>query len=137
MLGTDAIECRAMIAGNARSLFNATAPVIAAPALIAVILRAARALRRPNVNTRPMPRTLLKASGLCWIVTFVFVALAGFYSPRLSWLLVPPMLMLVVIEARALWEAMPRRRPWAISVALATVCMTYVLLLAARQGPYW
>ena len=45
--------------------------------------------------------------------------------------------MLVAIDARALWDAMPPPRPWTASIALATICMGYVLLLASRQGPFW
>ena len=128
--------CRDAISRNYVGFFNATAPIMLVPALMAAGCRVARALWIKDGDRVPMPRTLLQASVLTWIVTFVFLAPAGFYSPRLSWLLVPPVLMLVAIEGRALWEAMPRR-PWAISIALTTICMSYVLLLAARQGPYW
>ena len=128
--------CRETIGGHYVAFFNATAPIIVVPTLLAAGFRIARALSINNDNA-PMPRALLQACAITWVVTFVFLALAGFYSPRLSWLLVPPMLMLVAIEARALWDTLPTRRPWAISIALATVCMGYVLLLASRQGPFW
>ena len=119
------------------NFFNATAPVLAVPMFLAIGLRIARVLWMRDDASTPMPRTLLQACALTWIVSFVFLALAGFYSPRLSWLLVPPVLMLVALEGGALWRASGSRRPWAVSIALVTVCIAHVLILAERQGPYW
>jgi hypothetical protein len=131
-----AAACQATVATNAMSFFAATAPVLAAPIGLATALRIARVLWvRDEISTPP--RALLQASVLTWIVTFVFLASAGFYTPRLSWLLVPPVLMLIAIDGGALWRAAGWRRAWAVSVALAVICTGYVLMHAARQGPYW
>jgi hypothetical protein len=43
----------------------------------------------------------------------------------------------VALEGGAMWRAAATRRPWAVSFALVTICVGYVLILAARQGPYW
>ena len=129
--------CRDAISRNYVAFFNAIAPILMVPALMAAGCRVARALWVNDGNSAPMPRALLQASALTWIVTFLFLAPAGFYSPRLSWLLVPPVLMLVAIEGRALLEAVPRRRQWTVSIALVTVSVSYVLILATRQGPFW
>lgn len=132
-----ASACQDTVATNALSFFNATAPILAVPMLLAIGVRLARVLWLREDTSTPVPRTLLQASVLTWIVTFVFLALAGFYAPRLSWLLVPPLLMLIAIDGGALWRAAGARRPWAVSVALVVICTGYVLMLAARQGPYW
>src|SRR5688572_18485387 len=125
--------CRATLATNWVNLFNATAQVITVPALLAIGCRVARAICTAEGDPVSMPRTLLQASALAWVVTFVFVALAGFYSPRLSWLLVPPILMLVAIEGGALWRLARVRRPVVVSTALTTICIGYMLILASRQ----
>ena len=77
-------ECQATVGANALKFFNATAPIIALPALLAVGCHVARLIWTRDDGATPMPRRLLKASALTWIVTCVFLALAGFYSPRLS-----------------------------------------------------
>lgn len=132
-----AAACQATVATNALSFFNATAPILAAPIGLAIALRLARVFWVRDETSAPPLRALLQASVLTWVVTFVLLALAGFYTPRLSWALVPPVLMLIAIDGGAVWRASETRRPWAVSVALAVICTGYVLMLAGRQGPYW
>jgi hypothetical protein len=127
---------QATMATNALSFFSATAPILAVPMSLAIAVRLARVLWMRDEPSAP-PRILLHACVLTWIVTFIFLASAGFYTPRLSWLLVPPLLMLIAVDGGALWRAAGSRRAWAVSVALAAICTGYVLILAARQGPYW
>ena len=130
--------CGTAVATHAPAFFNATAAVLTIPAVLAIAIRVARLLQTSDGDAViTAPRTLVQASALTWVVTFVFVGLAGFYSPRLSWMLVPPVLMLVAYEGGALWRASGARRPWAVSIALVTICIAHVLILAARQGPYW
>jgi hypothetical protein len=130
--------CGNAVATNATAFFNATAAVLAIPAVLAVATHVARVLRTDGSGTvTATPRTLLQATALTWVVTFAFVALAGFYSPRLSWMLVPPVLMLVALEGGTMWRAAGSRRPWAVSIVLVAICIAHVLILAARQGPYW
>jgi hypothetical protein len=76
------------------------------------------------------------------LVATIFLAAMGFYTPRLSWALVPALLALAVLELRAWRVAMSRglssktlltRGLHGLSLA---ACAAYVFLLFHRFGPF-
>jgi hypothetical protein len=115
--------------------YTTAAPVLAVPALLLFVLRVARYIW-PGDELPPRTGVLGQTIGITFVTIVVFMMLEGRYFPRLCWLLVPPVLMAVAIELKSLRLSHPRARFSAVNIVIALVLITYVALLAARQGPY-
>ena len=128
-------SCGPVARDNWITFFTTAAPVLVVPALLLFGFRIARYMW-PGEAIPVRPRELGQTIAVTFVTTVVFMMLEGRYFPRLCWLLVPPILMAAVVEFQALRISHPRARFTAVNVVVALILITYVALLAARQGPY-
>lgn len=120
---------------NWTTFFTTAAPIVAVPALLVCTFRVARTIWPGEAVPAPPP-ALGRAVAFTFLVTTVFMMLQGRYAPRLCWLLVPPILMLVALEWQALRLSRPHSRWKTFNVTVAIVVFAYVALLGIQQGPY-
>ena len=120
---------------NVLTLFGMAAPILVVPAVLAVLLRLARYIWPGDGHPAPSP-ALGRAIAFTLGTITLFLLLMGRYAPRLCWFLVPPILLMIAFELQALRLSHPRARLRGLNVSIALACVTYVALLAARQGPY-
>jgi hypothetical protein len=130
--------CAPAITSNLLTFFNTTAPVLVIPGILVVASRLARLIWSAGdvVEQQPPPRALGQSIAITFTITLVFLALMGFYVPRLSWLLVPPLLLLAAVEVQGLRFSRPQAQALGLSLAAMAAALAHVLILAARQGPY-
>jgi hypothetical protein len=132
-----AAACAPVVRDNLTMFVTAAAPVVAVPLLLALGLRVARHTtgsgQRPSSNES---RALHVAMAVNLVVTALFLAMMGFYVPRLMWLMVPELLLVIAVEIQALrlWRAAPAG--WRVDAAMLLATLAYLALLVSRQGPY-
>jgi hypothetical protein len=56
--------------------------------------------------------------------------------PRLFWVLMPPLLLVLAIELQQLRAALPPRGQRALSAIVFSAALVHLLIFALRQGPY-
>jgi hypothetical protein len=117
------------------SLFTTAAPVLFVPVLLAVGCRAASYIR-PAASPQPPMGALARAAVFTFVTIAVFQMLQGAPAPRLSWQMVPPVLLMAAVEFQHLRRAWPGARMQVVNAGIALASLVYVLMLAARQGPY-
>jgi hypothetical protein len=66
----------------------------------------------------------------------LFFAPMGYYASRNLWSLVPPLVLLLGLELRALVSATSGRRRTLLSAALVTISGVYVVYWVVRRGPW-
>ena len=66
----------------------------------------------------------------------LFFAPMGYYATRNLWSLVPPIVLLLGLELRALVIATSGRRRTLLSAALITISVMYVVYWVVRRGPW-
>lgn len=131
--GVDA--CLPVVAANFRMFFNTAAPVVAIPLLLVVLSVMANQHWGQPVAVLPARRALQQSIALTFVITLTFLALMGFYVPRLAWLLVPPLVLAIVLEVQGIVRAQRVSARW-LALAAVALSLTHLLTLAARQGPY-
>ena len=129
--------CGPVVTKNFWTFFTMAAPVILVPLVLVFCSRVARYVRP---GPEPVPQSTLHALGLAIAMTFgitlVFLAMMGFYVQRLNWLLLPPILLALAVELRALRLSVPRRATWRFDASVVAVAVAYIVVLLERQGPY-
>jgi uncharacterized membrane protein len=71
-----------------------------------------------------------------FVVTTIFLALMGYYRTRLSWLLVPALLLLAALQLQRLRWAMGEARITWFNAAVVVATVLYVAQLVFRAGPF-
>jgi hypothetical protein len=130
--------CVPLATKNLLTFLNTAAPILMIPALGVCVGRLAREIWLPLDAATPAPpsRALAQAIGVTLAVTTLFFGAMGFYMPRLIWPIVPPLLMLFVVDWQALRVARPALGSLPVRLTVAVVCLAHVLILASRFGPY-
>jgi hypothetical protein len=65
-----------------------------------------------------------------------FLFFLGFYRTRLTWLLVPPLLLLTSVALTRIYALMPATQRRLASAASLVATAAYVTFWVARSGPY-
>jgi hypothetical protein len=110
-------------------------PTVAGYGCVLVICAVGAASSR--ISARELvPASMLNATGHYFIVAVPFLFLLGFYRTRLTWLLVPPLLLLTSVALSRIYARLPhrQRRVWSGSSVVATVA--YVTFWILHSGPY-
>lgn len=103
-------------------------------ALVAVRVTASalHATREPSVRER-----LVRRAVVWYLVANVpFYAFMGYYQRRLTWTIVPALLVLLGYEIGHLESALSGRRRALLAGSLATVAACYIVYWIVRPGPY-
>ena len=69
-------------------------------------------------------------------ISTVFLALMGFYAARLCWLLMPPLLLMLAFDMKALRLTLKAPDRWRFKAVVLAGVTVYVLQLVLREGPY-
>jgi hypothetical protein len=137
--GLGAVACTPIVTANLSAFFTTVAPVMLVPLtlLFGLWLAAGMAAGRPEDRPRRvMTKPAALAIGTTFAVTLVFLALMGFYRPRLAWMLFPPLALALAIELRTWRLATAPAGWWQFNWLVLAVCLFYVAVLLVRQGPY-
>ena len=129
--------CAQTVKNNAWLFARYTAPVILMPIVLAGGCRVARHLW-PGIPAPPLPKrgALTLAIAFSLVVTTTFLALMGFYVTRLSWMLVPPLLLILAIELRDLRLSRADPAGSRFKAGVLAAYMVYFIVLLVRRGPY-
>ena len=101
--------------------------------VIALLIRGASGATHPqDAAERDLRFGLL----LYLIAAVLFFAPMGYYATRNLWSLVPPIVLLLGLELRALALATSGRRRTLLSAALVTISGVYVVYWVVRRGPW-
>ena len=116
--------------------FGSTFPsAVAFPgALLVVALIVARLLRIPVVT--PDNRELVRAIAIYTAVAIPFYWLMGFYETRLTWVLVPPMLLVLAAAMRKLDSRLAAQSRIIFRLTTASIALAYVIHTLSKYGPY-
>jgi len=131
-------QCALDVSRKASDFMGATAPVLALPmALIVVVWLARRALSTaPPASDHAFPDAFRGAIAVNFVVTTIFLALMGYYRTRLSWLLVPALLLLAALQLQRLRWAMGEARTAWFNAAVVVATVLYMAQLVFRAGPF-
>jgi hypothetical protein len=130
-------SCAPIVAHNLRTFFNTSAPVLLAPIALLFGLRVSRSVWATAATvSETLTRPVVVAIRVTLFVTAVFLALMGFYAQRLTWLLVPPLLLEMALELRAWRLATDPAGWWRFNWITLGACLLYVGTLLVREGPY-
>jgi hypothetical protein len=129
-------SCVPTAQANWTTFFMTAAPILVVPALLLCGLRVIRYVSPGDTPPSPPSLALGRAIATTFTTILIFMMLEGRYAPRLCWLLVPPVLMAVAVELQAIRLSRPRARLQWLNAGIAVVAITYVVLLASRQGPF-
>jgi hypothetical protein len=130
-------ECVPIGAHNLWTFFKTSAPVLLLPLALLFGLRVSRSVWAPvGTVSETMTRPVVVAIRATLLVTAVFLALMGFYSQRLTWLLVPPLLLEMALELRAWRLSTDSAGWWRFNWITLGACLLYVGTLLVREGPY-
>jgi hypothetical protein len=132
-----AMACAPVVTRNLLT-FGQTAAGVLWPflAAIGVLALVTRRKARSATSVSAGTRALRVAAWCSLLVTGSFLAAMGFYAPRLIWLLVPPLLLLVAVAAHDLLRVRSRTTWWGADAAAYLAALAYLALLVSRQGPY-
>lgn len=104
-------------------------------AALVVVRVTASALR---VAAEPSAREVMVRRAVLWylVANVPFYALMGYYQRRLTWTIVPPLLVLLGYEVGNLEAALKGRGRALLAGSLAVVAACYVVYWIVRPGPY-
>jgi hypothetical protein len=129
--------CVPIGAHNLWTFFNTSVPVLLAPLALLFGLRVSRRVWAPvGTVSDTMTWPVVVATRTTFLVTTVFLALMGFYAQRLTWLLVPPLLLEMALELRAWRLATDSAGWWRFNWITLGACLLYIGTLLVREGPY-
>ena len=133
-LGADA--CLPIVTNNAWTFLNTAAPIVF-PVLVAIFCcRLARLCLPAVVQLPEAGRAIALAVAITLAITTAFLGLMGFYVPRLCWLLIPPLLLVLAYELQAFRLSLRSPNGWGFKAVMLGCLAVYVAILLARQGPY-
>lgn len=129
--------CAPIVAHNLWTFLNTSAPVLLVPLALLFGLRVARSVwATAGTVSETLTRSVVVAIRATFCVTAVFLALMGFYAQRLTWLLVPPLLLEMALELRAWRLSTDPAGWWRFNWITLWACLLYVGTLLVREGPY-
>jgi hypothetical protein len=131
-LGQGPVTFLDAFAANQASFGAATWPVVVWPLLLLAVIVAFRTTgkSRATASLVSIDRPLLRGSAITLVGFGVFLALLGFYRQRLSWSLVPPLLVIgALLLTDVGTESTPARRATAHTVVGALVILVLVCFL--------
>jgi hypothetical protein len=132
----DIRSCGPIAAHHLKTFFNTSIPVMVVPITLAFLCRLARTSAGDAVPISPGEQALARSVALTFVMTMAFLALMGFYAPRLCWALVAPIVLMATFDAHRLRVMRPVRWPWLLDAAVVASAMAYLFVLAGRPGPY-
>ena len=91
-----------------------------------------------RVTHEPGPSDVIIGRAIVWYLAanVTFFALMGYYETRLSWTIVPPLLVLMGYEIGELESALQGRAKTALIVCVTALAGCYAAYWLARAGPY-
>ena len=114
-----------------------SAPVVWAPLTLVVVLVAVAYLTGVRVDSLTQrDRVLLLAVALMFVCYVPFLYLGGFYRWRLSWSLVPLLLLLAAQLTRLASNELTRRRAALLTCGVLAFCAAWIGVTLATPGPY-
>jgi hypothetical protein len=137
-LGQGPVTFLDAFAANQASFGAATWPVVVWPLLLLAVIVAFRTTgkSRATASLVSIDRPLLRGSAITLVGFGVFLALLGFYRQRLSWSLVPPLLVIgALLLTDVGTESTPARRATAHTVVGALVLLLCVWTFV-KAGPW-
>ena len=128
--------CVTMLTMKAVEMWRASWPVLAAPVACIALLHVTLRLRGASPAEAPPRLAYRRAMAITLGVIAVFTALIGYYVWRLSWMAVPPLVVVITLQMQALRRAWPALDGWRGVAAVIGLVILWVGVLFARQGPY-
>jgi hypothetical protein len=86
---------------------------------------------------REIPRELKVGLGSFITVAVPFFALMGYYTPRLSWELAPPILIIIAWTLNSLAKSMPPRQKRLANGALIALSISYTVGIVVLNQTYF
>ena len=131
-------KCIPRLRDDSGLFFNVLAQMTLVPLALLVVLRIARAVWPAPGDAPPVNRHLAIAIGACLGVATVLLLLMGgaFAMPRLYWVLIPPLMMLLAVDLQRLRIALSARGQRVLSGLVFAGTLAYLVVLTLRQGPY-
>jgi hypothetical protein len=83
-----------------------------------------------------VPRELSQAIVVYMILAVPFLWLIGFYRTRLTWILVPPMLLISARALACLEQRIPPRSRLAAQLSTYAITLIYIIYWVTKSGPY-
>ena len=134
-IGLGVASCSPIVTANAWAFLNTAGPIVFPPLLAIGCCRIARYSLSPPLEPPGPGRAIGLTIAVALTVTAAFLALMGFYVPRLCWLLMPPLFLVLAFELKALRLSTRSPNGWRFKALLLSTATIYVLVLLARQGP--
>jgi hypothetical protein len=125
-----------MLTIKAVDMWRASWPVLAAPVACIALLHVTLRFRGASPAASPHRLAYRRAMAITLGVIAVFTALLGYYVWRLSWMAVPPLVVVITLQMQALRRAWPALDGWRGVAAVIGLLIVWIGVLFARQGPY-
>ena len=109
------------------------------PLALIVAVRVARLVwPQSSSAAAPVNRHVAPAVAACLFVASMLLLLMGGAAnmPRLFWVLMPPLLLVLAIELQQLRAALAPRGQRALSAVVFSAALVHLVIFALRQGPY-
>ena len=130
-------RCAPKLRDNAWAFVNTLGHITLVPLTLICATRVARYMWSGGGDaTVPVHRGVGLALVFHVAVTAAFLALMGGYIPRMYWLLIPALLLVLAIELQQLRAALPRPGQRGLTAVVFVASLLYLLVLVSRQGPY-
>jgi hypothetical protein len=133
--------CVPRLVDNTWAFIDRLAQMTMVPLALIALVRVARFFwpgSREGSGAPAVNRSVGPAVAGCVLVSGTLLLLMGDaqYMPRLYWILIPPMLLVLSIDLQQLRVAMPPRAQRALSGVVFAGTLAYLLILTLREGPY-
>jgi hypothetical protein len=128
--------CVTMLTIKSVDMWRASWPVLAAPVACIALLHVTLRFRGASPAASPHRLAYRRAMAITLGVIAVFTALIGYYVWRLSWMAVPPLVVVITLQMQALRRAWPALDGWRGVAAVIGLLIVWIGMLFARQGPY-
>jgi hypothetical protein len=131
-------KCVPRLHNEGGMFFNVLAQMTLVPLALIVVVRIARFVWPVPGDPAPVNRHVAIAVGACLGVAAVMLLLMGgaFVMPRLYWILIPPLMMLLAIDLQQLRAGLSVRGQRVLSGLVFAGTLVYLVVLTVRQGPY-
>jgi len=136
---TGADACVPLLQQNAWLTLDMLAKMTMVPLALIVAVRVARWVWTRDGNAAaPVNRHVGAAVAGSIVVAATLLLLMGrsYNMPRLFWVLIPPLLLVLVIELQQLRAALTVRGQRALAGIVFSAALVHLLIFALRQGPY-
>jgi hypothetical protein len=125
------------VSENLSTYLTMLVAVIVAPVLMLGVTVAAARIAGDRSRPTDRERATARAIAVYLLVDVLFFAFMGFYRTRLTWTIVPALLLILGREIGRFERAVPARAGLAVKMGVVGIALGYSAYWFARAGPYF